>query len=134
MKGVSPFPCFVDSRVFARILTAVALALVGMASAHAEPTHRVLLREAGVAMHSRSILTLILRAGAIQVGTGLLLGLGAALAASRLLQEALYEVKPFDPGVFAAVAVFFAIVSAFACVIPARRASRVDPMVALRAE
>jgi predicted permease len=77
---------------------------------------------------------LMLRAGAVQVGTGLLLGFGGAVAASRLLQEALYEVKPFDPAVFGAVATFFAIVAAFACLIPARRASRVDPMTALRAE
>lgn len=83
---------------------------------------------------SASILKLGLRAGAIQVGIGLLIGLGGAVVASRLLREALYEVKPFDPGVFAVVVTFFAVVSAFACVIPARRAARVDPMVALRAE
>jgi putative ABC transport system permease protein len=43
-------------------------------------------------------------------------------------------VKPFDPAVFGTVALFFALVALFACLIPARRASRVDPMVALRAE
>ncbi len=81
-----------------------------------------------------NILQLILRAGAMQVGLGLLLGLLGAFAASRLLAQALYQVEPFDPVVFAAVAGFFAIIALFACLIPARRASRVDPMIALRAE
>ena len=81
-----------------------------------------------------NILSLVLRAGAMQVGAGLLLGLVGAFAASRALQQALYAVKPFDPAVFATVAGLFAIVATLACLIPARRASRVDPMEALRAE
>jgi predicted permease len=83
---------------------------------------------------SGSILGLIFRAGALQVGAGLLLGFGGALAASRLLQEILYEVKPFDPAVFGAVALFFALVAALACLVPALRAARTDPMEALRTE
>lgn len=94
--------------------------------------------EIGVRMalgaNAGDILRLILRSGAVQVGIGLALGLVGAFAASRLLQQALYEIEPFDPAIFAGVAAFFAIVAALACVIPARRATRVDPMVALRAE
>ena len=81
-----------------------------------------------------NILHLILRAGAVQVGTGLALGLAGALAASQLLQKALYEVEPSDPIIFLTVALAFALVGALACLIPARRATRVDPMVALRTE
>lgn len=81
-----------------------------------------------------NILALILRGGAMQVGVGLALGLGGAFAASRLLSTALYDVKPFDPAVFGAVAGFFALVALLACLVPARRATRVDPMVALRTE
>jgi putative ABC transport system permease protein len=81
-----------------------------------------------------SILGLVLRAGALQVGTGLLLGLVGAFTASKLLQQALYDVKPFDPLVFASVAAFFALVSTLACLIPARRAARLDPTLALRTE
>ncbi len=81
-----------------------------------------------------SILKLMLRAGATQVGAGLVLGLGGAFAASRLLQQVLYEVPPFHPIIFATVAAVFAIVSLLACLIPARRATRVDPLVALRAD
>jgi len=80
------------------------------------------------------ILKLILRSGAVQVGLGLALGLIGAFGAGQLLQQALYEIKPFDPIIFAVVAAFFAIVAGLACVVPARRATRVDPMVALRAE
>ncbi len=81
-----------------------------------------------------SILALVLRSGAGQVGGGLVLGLVGALAASRLLSEALYQVKPFDPLVFSAVAAFFALVATVACLVPAARAMRVNPLDALRAE
>ncbi|MBI2515291.1 MAG: ABC transporter permease [Opitutae bacterium] len=80
------------------------------------------------------ILRLMLRTGTLQVGLGLVLGLVGAYASSRLLQEALYDVKPFDPVVFGAVAAFFAAIATLACLIPAHRATRIDPMVALRAE
>ncbi|HEY0967661.1 MAG TPA: ABC transporter permease [Opitutaceae bacterium] len=80
------------------------------------------------------ILTLMLRTGAVQVGTGLLVGLGGALASSRLLQQVLFEVEAFDLRVFSIVAAAFTVVAALACLIPARRATKVDPMVALRAE
>ena len=76
----------------------------------------------------------VLRSGAAQVGLGLVLGLVGAYASSRLLQEILYQVQPFDPAVFGLVALFFAAVATLACLIPARRAMQVDPMEALRAE
>lgn len=81
-----------------------------------------------------SILGLVLRTGATQVGTGLLIGLVSAFAASRLLSDTLYQVKPFDPLVFSAVALFFAFVATLACLVPATRATRVNPLDALRAE
>ncbi len=81
-----------------------------------------------------NILGLVLRNAALLLGAGLLLGLAGATGATRLLQESLYEVKPFDPAVFAGVALLFAGVAALACLIPARRAMQVDPMTALRTE
>ncbi|MEX2044590.1 MAG: ABC transporter permease [Opitutus sp.] len=81
-----------------------------------------------------SILRLVLHNATMLLTLGLLIGLGGALAATRLLQQTLYQVKPFDPGVFAAVAAFFAAIAVLACLIPARRAMQVDPMAALRAE
>ena len=66
------------------------------------------------------------------------LGLGVGLAASldlgRLMSDLLYEIKPIDPPVFAAVAAVLLAVAALACFVPGRRASRLDPMKALRTE
>ncbi len=65
---------------------------------------------------------------------GLVVGLAASLEAGRLLRDLLYEIKPLDPAVFAAVAATLLAVAAIACIVPAWHASRLDPMQALRAE
>jgi putative ABC transport system permease protein len=65
---------------------------------------------------------------------GLVVGLAASLAAGRLMRDLLYEIKPLDPAVFAVVAATLLAVAAFACIVPAWRASRLDPMQALRTE
>jgi putative ABC transport system permease protein len=65
---------------------------------------------------------------------GLVVGLAASLEASRLLRDLLYEIKPLDPEVFVAVAATLLAAAGLACVVPAWRASRLDPMQALRAE
>jgi predicted permease len=65
---------------------------------------------------------------------GLVVGLAASLEAGWLMRDLLYEIKPLDPEVYAAVAVTLLAVAAFACIVPAWRASRLDPMQALRAE
>jgi putative ABC transport system permease protein len=65
---------------------------------------------------------------------GLVAGLAASLEASQLMRDLLYEIKPLDPAVYATVAATLLAVAAFACIVPAWRASRVDPMQALRAE
>ena len=65
---------------------------------------------------------------------GLVLGLAASLEAGRLMRDLLYEIKPLDPAVFAVVAATLLAVAAIACTVPAWRASRLDPMQALRSE
>ena len=65
---------------------------------------------------------------------GLILGLAASAAAVRLIRSMLYETDPLDLAVFAAVALTLLLVAALACLVPAWRASRLDPMQALRNE
>jgi predicted permease len=65
---------------------------------------------------------------------GLVVGLAASLEVGRLMRDLLYEIKPLDPAVFAAVAATLLAVAACACFVPAWRASRLDPMQALRTE
>jgi len=65
---------------------------------------------------------------------GLVAGLAASLEAGRLMRDLLYEIKPLDPSVYAVVAATLLAVAAFACIVPAWRASRLDPVQALRAE
>jgi len=80
------------------------------------------------------VLGLVLRQGLVLTAIGISLGLVAAGAAGRLLQGMLFGVRPLDPMTFAAVFVLFAAVAMIAAYVPARRATKVDPMVALRAE
>jgi putative ABC transport system permease protein len=80
------------------------------------------------------VLWLVLRAGLALAGIGLAVGLAGAVAATRLLTSMLFEVKPADPLILAGVAVLLAAVSLSASYIPARRATRIDPLVALRQE
>jgi ABC-type antimicrobial peptide transport system permease subunit len=61
-----------------------------------------------------------------------LLGLGAALAVSRAIEQQLFGVRPLDPATYAGVAIVLVAVAVTACLVPARRAMRVDPVVALR--
>jgi predicted permease len=80
------------------------------------------------------VINLILSQGMRLVAIGLILGLAGSAAGSRLLASLLYEVKPLDPLVFASVTVLFSIVAIFACLLPSLRASRIDPIIALRTE
>jgi predicted permease len=82
----------------------------------------------------RSILRMVLRQGLGLAIAGAALGIVCALIVSRLMAGVLYGVRPTDPATFAEVAVLLVLVALFACYVPAMRATRVDPMVALRHE
>ncbi|HYP14577.1 MAG TPA: ABC transporter permease [Bryobacteraceae bacterium] len=79
-----------------------------------------------------AVLQMILRHGLLLVAIGLAIGLGAALAASRLMRAMLFEVKPNDPLVYLSVAIVLAIVTLIGSYIPARRAAHIDPLTAIR--
>ena len=81
-----------------------------------------------------NILRLIAAEGMRVVTLGGILGLGAALALSRLLQSMLFEVSPRDPEIYVAVALLLALVALAATLLPARSAMQVDPVEALRRE
>jgi ABC-type lipoprotein release transport system permease subunit len=80
------------------------------------------------------VVWLFLRRTAIQLTTGLVLGLAGALALGRLLQSMVRETNPRDPLTLAVVATLLVVVALAASLLPARRAAKVDPAVALRAE
>jgi ABC-type antimicrobial peptide transport system permease subunit len=75
---------------------------------------------------------LVLRQGMTPVLVGLALGLAAALALSRVLSTLLYQVSPTDPLIFAAAPLALALAALAACYVPALRATRIDPVSALR--
>lgn len=81
-----------------------------------------------------SVLRLVLRQGILTALLGVILGLGGALVLTRALRSLLFDLSAADPVTFAVVTILFVLVALVACYIPARRATKVDPMVALRYE
>jgi putative ABC transport system permease protein len=78
------------------------------------------------------IFKIALGEGVLIVAFGLLAGLAGSLALTRFLQTMLFDVKPTDPITFVAISGLLAAVAMAACFVPARKATRVDPLVALR--
>lgn len=116
---------------------ALALAAVGIygvvAHAVAQRTHEIGVRMAlGAALGD--VLSLVLRQASTPVLAGLGVGIGAALGVSQLLGSILYGVRPTDAVTYASVGLILTAVAFIACIAPARRAARLDPLIALRSE
>jgi putative ABC transport system permease protein len=111
-----------------------ALGLYGVIShSISQRTHEIGIRMA-LGAQPAQVLRMVMREGMLLTATGIAGGILAAAALARLLGSLLFEIKASDPATFVAVAALLAIVSLAACYIPARRAMKVDPIVALRYE
>jgi putative ABC transport system permease protein len=115
-------------------LVLAAIGIYGVVSYMVEQrTNEIGIRMALGARQS-SVLAMVTRHGLVLASIGILGGLAGAFGLTRFLAKLLYGVKPVDPVTFASVAVALLLVAAMASVIPALRATRVDPVIALRSE
>jgi predicted permease len=121
------------------LFSAIALILAGVGIyglLHYSVTQRT--REMGIRMalgaRSHNVQRMIIREGLVLAGGGILLGIGGAFAATRTISSLLFGVTATDPFTFMAVALALIAIAAIACYVPAQRATKVDPLIALRCE
>jgi len=121
--------------IFAGVaLVLAAIGLYGViAYAVGQRTHELGVRVA-LGATSERIIAMVIREGLVITAIGAIIGITSAAAASRYLASLLYDVKPSDPMIFALVTATLAVVSALASYLPARRAAKIDPLVAMRGE
>lgn len=123
----------------APVLAAIALLLAAL-GLYAVVAHAVgqRTREIGVRMaigaSARDVLTMVMREGLRPVALGLIAGLAASFGVNRLLQSQLVGVSPYDPVTLTGTPVLLLVIALLACLVPARRAMRIEPMEALRHE
>jgi ABC-type antimicrobial peptide transport system permease subunit len=116
---------------------ALFLAAIGMYSVVSNAAERRT-REIGIRVAlgatRRDIIALVMRRAMLPVVIGLIIGLAGSVGATRLIRRQLFEVSPTDPAVFIAVTALLSLATLVASYVPSRRATRVEPMMVLRAE
>jgi ABC-type antimicrobial peptide transport system permease subunit len=131
-----------EERFLARLLVVFALVAVVLAAAGVfglmsysteRATHDFGIRMA-LGAQSHHVLWMVLRKGLVLAVAGLVLGLGSALWLTRLVRSLLFGVSPNDTFTFVAVAALTVAVALLACFLPARQATKIDPLIALRNE
>jgi ABC-type antimicrobial peptide transport system permease subunit len=137
MKAAYTAPVLASRLLTAMGILALVLAAMGVYAVMAYAVGERM-REFGLRMAlgatPRSLLSLVLKNGILLASWGIALGLGLAVAITRLLASFLYNVSPFDPVTFIGVPVLLAAIAVVAALVPARRAMRADPCISLRSE
>jgi putative ABC transport system permease protein len=115
-------------------LTLAAVGLYGVMAYSVSQRRSELGLRMALGAESGHVLRLVLREGLVPVAFGIVAGLAGAALLTGVMSTLLFEVSAFDPLTFASVSALLAIVAAAACYLPARRATMVDPLTALRNE
>jgi ABC-type antimicrobial peptide transport system permease subunit len=118
--------------ITALLLTSVGI--YGVVSYGVEQNARAIGVRIALGARTRDILVLVLGPGVAWTGAGVLLGIGGALGSSRVMAGLLFGVAPTDPTSFLATSALLLVVTVTACYVPARRATRVDPVTTLRSD
>jgi putative ABC transport system permease protein len=128
---------FAMTLISAFSVVALALAVIGifgvMSHTVVQRSHEIGIRMA-IGAQQHHVLHLILRQGMLLASIGIVLGLAGALAVTGVLRSLLFEINPTDPLTFVAISGLLVIVTGLACWLPARRATKIDPLAVLRSE